>query len=222
MAKQVDLSSLTKKQLQEYIRKEMKKVNRSIALLQRETETNMSESAFLKQSLNQFRTATKTKSKRKVATGNLSRFSKKQLIDLANLQRQYLSNPRSTAKGRKAIFEKQFATLQKSQPEITRKQLKNFQKVMAEKSEAISTIISARYLGSEQLIEISKKYTAEEIVDFSDKMMSSLGSDKIGKIPDANFNDFVQEGLARKISADDMSDYYDSFLKRIKPTKFSF
>ena len=69
MAKQVDLSSLTKKQLQEYIRKEMKKVNRSIALLQRETETNMSESAFLKQSLNQFRTATKTKSKRKVATG---------------------------------------------------------------------------------------------------------------------------------------------------------
>lgn len=223
--KTINYSDYSKKDLQNLIRKDMKKINRSVDLLKKDVERDLAGTDFLENTLSQFRTATKTKSKDKIATGNLSRFSKKQLIDIANLQQSYLQNPRSTKKGRKAIFEKQYATLKKSDQSLTRNQLRNFQQLMAKQTDLLHDIASSRKLDSEQLIEISKAFSADQVVKFSDNMMNNLGYEKINKIPSFYFSLFMRRGMeeSQKNDSFDINEYYSKFMDDYSnPTTFSF
>ena len=231
MAKQVDLSTMTKKELVEYARKEMKKVNRSIAIIYKDMEKYDYDSDFLKTSLNSFRDATKTKSRKFVSSGSLNRLKKKELKDLINLERSYLNNARSTQKGRKAIFDKQYETMHKNQPNLTKTQLRKFQSLMSKRSESIATMVSAKYLGSEQVVEITKKYKVEDIIDFSNTMLEKLnvkdperkGHMLIEKIPDAYFDEFIRRGIDNGVTEDNMMDYFNKFVETTKKRpKFSF
>lgn len=220
-----DYSKYTKKQLQNLVRTQMKKVNKSISLLEKEAAQQDISSQLLKETVTAFRKATGTKSKRKIATGNLSRFSKKRLIDIANLQRSYLENPRSTQKGRKAIFEKQYQTLKKTNPELTKKQLRNFQKVMATRSESIEILKESKYLDSEQILEMSKRYEVGELVDATDDMIKNLSQKQIESIPDDAFADFIKGWLHNKSTNfySNMDEYYSDFkAERSKKVTFTF
>ena len=223
--KTINYSDYSKKDLQNLIRKDMKKINRSVDLLRRDAGRDLAGTDFLETTLSQFRTATKTKSENKIATGNLSKFSKKQLIDIANLQQSYLRNKRSTQKGRKEIFEKQYAKLKKDDEDLTRKQLRNFQKLMAKQTDLLHDIASSRKLDSEQLMDISKTFSADQVVKFSDIMMDKLGYEKINKIPSFYFSLFMRRGMeaSQKNDSFDINEYYSKFMDDYSnPTTFSF
>lgn len=225
MRKKTDYSSYSKKELQAMVKEKMKAVNMSVEGIRKEEERDAIESSFLSSKLTAFREITGTKSVKKVATGNVSRFSKKKLIDIINLQDAYLSNPWSTAKGRKEIFEKQYRTLNEREKKVSRRQLKNFRLLMSKQSDTLNEMRENGYLDSEQVLDISKKYNSEEIVEASSEIMDVIGND-IHKIKTEDFPDFIKgwiDGMKKDDGLFSGKEYFDSFIKDAKArTKFSF
>lgn len=223
MAKKTDYSSYSKKELQALVKKKMKAVNKSVERIRKEEERAVIESSFLSSKLTAFRQITGTKSVKRVATGNVSRFSKKKLIDIINLQDAYLSNPWSTVKGRKEIFERQYRTLNAGEMKISRKQLQNFRYLMGKRGDVIDEMRENGYLDSEQLLNISKTYNAENIISASDEIVDVLGND-IHKISSGDFPDFVKgwiKGMKDPLFSG--KEYFNSFVEEAKArTKFSF
>ena len=222
MRKKTDYSSYSKKELQAMVKKKMKAVNKSVEGIRKEEERSAIESSFLSSKLTAFRQITGTKSVKRVATGNVSRFSKKKLIDIINLQDAYLSNPWSTAKGRKEIFERQYRALNAGEMKISRKQLQNFRSLMGKRGDVIDEMRESGYLDSEQLLNISKTYNAENIINASDEIVEVIGND-IYKINSGDFPDFVKgwiKGMKDPLFSG--KEYFDSFIDEMKSrTKFS-
>ena len=102
---------------------------------------------------------------------------------------------------------------------------------MSKRSESIATMVSAKYLGSEQVVEITKKYKVEDIIDFSNLTLEKLnvkdperkGHMLIEKIPDAYFDEFIRRGIDNGVTEDNMMDYFNEFVETTKKRpKFSF
>ena len=82
------------------------------------------------------------------------KLSKTQLSDLLQQQELFLNSKWSTKKGRKEIAEKQFKTMKKNYPNLTKKGFKLIQQLLSDNG-AIAELREVKQLSSEQIIDVA-------------------------------------------------------------------
>lgn len=82
------------------------------------------------------------------------KLSDTQLSDLLQQQEMFLNSKWSTKKGRKEIEEKQYKTMKKNYPNLTKKGFKLIQQLLSD-NRAIAELREVKQLSSEQIIEIA-------------------------------------------------------------------
>lgn len=126
------------------IRQNMQEVNRRVQEYKDEIkERNLRESDFLKTQYTLFRDLTNTKSKNRIATGNLSRMNKRDLGLLLQQQERFLKSPWSTKEGRHNIDIQRRATLRRKGWELTEDQYDAYVAMVTS-----DTAEKLRYLGT--------------------------------------------------------------------------
>ena len=82
------------------------------------------------------------------------KLTKTQLSDLLQQQKLFINSKWSTKKGRREIEEKQYKTMKKNYPNLTKKGFKLIQQLLSDNG-AIAELREVKQLSSEQIIEIA-------------------------------------------------------------------
>ena len=106
MPKGYNIDKLNRKELIAIAKYNNKLINESIDALRGWDEDETIN--YINEKKQMFADITGTKNKRKVATGNLSKYNKKKLKLIINKQKLYLNSKWSSPEGREEIFEKQY------------------------------------------------------------------------------------------------------------------
>lgn len=191
-----NIDKLNKKELINIARYNTNLINESVKALK---EWDASQTThYIEEKTAMFSQLTNTKNVRKIATGNLSKFNKRKLKLLITRQNQYLGSKWSSPEGREEIFEKSYKTLLNTHSDLTREQLKNFQRLMTDLPQIGNELKEQNYLPSNQLIEIAKNYDSADIVQAFSEMKDNLTNKEITSIGRGNYKDFVDKYLNTK------------------------
>lgn len=98
-----------------------------------------------------------------------NKLSDTQLSDLLHQQELFLNSKWSTKKGRKEIEEKQYNTMKKNYPGLTKKGFKLIQQLLSDDG-SIAELREKKQLSSEQIIDIAKRSD----FDVSKKQIASV------------------------------------------------
>ena len=109
------------------------------------------ESNFFDNYRERFKALTKTKSQDKIATGNLSRMSYKQLDNIINTAESFLWSKFSTKEGRDEIKRKKVDSLRQGGYDLTEKQFDVFVSIMSNPS--FKDLLEQKVLDSDQILE---------------------------------------------------------------------
>ena len=109
------------------------------------------ESDFFDNYRERFKALTKTESKDKIATGNLSRMSYKQLDNIINTAESFLWSKFSTKEGRDEIKRKKLDSLRQGGYDLTEKQFDVFVSIMSNPS--VKDLLEQKVLDSDQILE---------------------------------------------------------------------
>ena len=225
MPKGYNIDKLNRKELIAIAKYNTKLINKSFQALKGWNENETVD--YIEEKNAMFASLTKTKNidrykNIRVASGNLSRMNKKQIKKIIIKQKQYLNSKWSSPEGREEIFEKQYHTLKNTYMGLTRENVKNFQKFMAERTEYV-TQIQNQFLPSSNLMDLTRYYKAGEIVKAISDLHSTLDADTIDKeIGKNNFKNFVAGYIVFRRNhdipneANVMEMYYDIYKRRRK------
>lgn len=159
-------------ELTELIRQNNREMNRRVLEI-KEFLTDIEwedASGFLKTQYEKFRILTNTKSKKRLATGNLSRMNKKKLADMIEHQNQFLSSKWSTKQGRLEAMEKARNTLARQRGmNLTQKGYLAYTKLLSD--ETIGTILTEVHIDSDDIIKLERSldvYAQEQLFNTFD------------------------------------------------------
>lgn len=111
-------------------------------------------SDFFKGQVDKFNTIMGTNQKYHPDFRKAYKLSKTQLSDLLHQQELFLNSKWSTKKGRKEIEEKQYNTMKKNYPGLTKKGFKLIQQLLSDDG-SIAELREKKQLSSEQIIDIA-------------------------------------------------------------------
>ena len=220
MPRGYNIDKLNRKELIAIAKYNTKLINESMDALKGWNEDETID--YINEKKQMFADITGTKNKIKVASGNLSKYNKKKLKLIINKQKLYLNSKWSSPEGREEIFEKQYQTLKNTYMGLTRENVKNFQKFMAERTEYV-TEIENQFLPSSNLMDLTRYYQAGEIVKAISDLHSGFDADTIDKeIGKNNFKNFIagyivfrrNHDIPDKVNA--MEIYFDIYKRRRK------
>lgn len=158
-----------RKDLMMEIRKNMEEVNKRVQLIKKDQEDKgRKESDFVNTQYNKFRALTDTKSKNRIATGNLSRINKKGLNDILHQQRLFLDSKRSTLEGRAEIETKSRETFRKKGYDFNDKEWELVTDMLS--NDLVSQLNQSRLLTSDQIVDIVKDHDPEKMKNFSNAL----------------------------------------------------
>lgn len=165
---------MLKKELIESIKKMNKEINRRFKTFK---ESDDEGSEFFTRQKEMFKMLTDTKSKNRIATGNLSRFNLKRLTDIFTTSKNFLSSKWSTSEGREEIYKKRKETLRQHGYDLTEQQYDTFLSLMS--NEKIKAILDAKLLPSDQILELTMDDNSKErIQKMTDVIYNDLDSTK--------------------------------------------
>lgn len=136
----------------EAIRSNMAEINERVEELRNEVAETGIKSDFLSNQLNIFRALTKTKSKKRVATGNLSRFNKMKLNDILEQQKKFLNSKWSTKEGRQEIDARRRQSFRNRGYDLTDEQYNIFTRLMSD--DTLSQLREQKLLDSWQVLDV--------------------------------------------------------------------
>lgn len=187
-----------RKDLMMEIRKNMEEVNKRVQLIKKDQESKgKKESDFVNSQYNKFRALTGTKSKNRIATGNLSRFNKKKLNDILHQQRLFLDSKRSTLEGRAEIESKSRDTFKKKGYNFNDKEWELVTDMLS--NDLVSQLNQSRLLSSDQIVDIVKDYDVNKMKNFSNALETMNDKLKLHEMEEHEIAD-----LLVKVSSGDM------------------
>lgn len=208
---------LTNKELAQLIRENMVEINARVKDLKEDELQTGIKSEFLNNQLTALRAITKTKSKNKVATGNLSKFNKTRLQRILLQQKLFLGSKWSTKEGREEIFNQQLKTLQNTNPDLSAQDLRNFQSLMSSNNNILNSLLEQARISSDQLLEIAKNYDDASIVKTFSEMKTQLTEKQLYDIGVGNYKDFVTNYLNQD---KDMKNFYNEYINNQEQDEF--
>ena len=135
-------------------------------------ESDGQEESFFSGYNEKFKALTKTKNKKRVSAGNLSRMNKQQLQDILSTQKQFLSSPLSTEKGRKDVYKARKKSLEKNlNMKLTDSQYNKMINLL--NSDTVKQAIENNKLDSEQIVSLVKEHSRKNIIRVIEKATSS-------------------------------------------------
>ena len=111
-------------------------------------------SDFFTGQVDKFNTIMETNRKYRPDFSKVDKLSDTQLSDLLQQQELFLNSKWSTKNGRKEIEEKQYNTMKKNYPNLTKKGFKLIQQLLSDNG-AIAELREVKQLSSEQIIDIA-------------------------------------------------------------------
>lgn len=189
------------------IRKNMEEVNKRVSLIKKDQkDKGRQESNFVNSQYNKFRALTDTKSKNRIATGNLSRINKKGLNDILHQQRLFLGSKHSTLEGRAEIESKSRETFRKSGYDFNDKEWKLVTDMLSD--DLIQQLNQSRLLPSDQIVDIVKDNDPEKMNNFSNALETMSDKLKVHEMESYEIADMLV-----KISSGDMVEDKDGNLQ---------
>lgn len=182
--------------------KEMNKViNERFKVLQDYFKTSGEEdySDFLKTQRNKFKLLSGTKSKNRIATGNLSRFNKTRLEDIERASEKFLKSEWSTISGRERIEAKRVETFRQRGYDFTKTQYKTFIKVI--NSPIMQELVEANYYDSEQIIDdllSSDNLNSEDLLRTLDNLDDEINLNKLSQLSGSDISDLLEDMLTQR------------------------
>ena len=139
----------SKSEIKKEIKRRFEMINNRFEAL---NNSNEDSDDFLSVQRYKFKKLTKTKSKNKIATGNLSNMSYKQLDDILHQSSCFLYSKWSTIEGRKEIRQKQINSLKQGGYDLTEEQFDIFTRLM--KNAALKNLLEQNVLDSDQVLQM--------------------------------------------------------------------
>lgn len=133
---------------------------------------------FVKAQRSKFRALSDTKSRKKMAIGNLSKMNMRQLHDYNHILDLTLKSKWMSEEGRNEIWQKQHDALLRRGYDLTREEHKTFAQIM--NSREIQEMIESRTLDSWQVLEMSlDTQGSDKVIEAVRAMTRNFGSDNI-------------------------------------------
>lgn len=176
----------SRKQLIEAIKKMNKEINRRYKTFEASEDEG---SDFFTNQKEMFKMLTGTKSEKRIATGNLSRFNLKRLTDIYTTSKNFLNSKWSTTEGREEIYKKRKDTLRQHGYDLTDQQYDTFLSLMS--NEKIKAILDAKLLPSDQVLELTMDDNDKEKI----LKMANIISDELDSTKFYNLNGSDMEEL---------------------------
>lgn len=196
-----------RKDLMMEIRKNMEEVNKRVQVIKKDQkDRGRKESDFVNTQYDKFRALTDTKSKNRIATGNLSRINKKGLNDILHQQRLFLNSKRSTLEGRAEIEAKSRDTFRKKGYDFNDKEWELMTDMMSD--DAVSQLKQSRLLTSDQIVDIVADNDPEKMKNFSNALKTMKDELKVHEMESHEVEDMLV-----KISSGDMIEDKDGNLQ---------
>lgn len=187
-----------RKDLMMEIRKNMEEVNKRVQVIKKDQkDRGRKESDFVNTQYDKFRALTDTKSKNRIATGNLSRINKKGLNDILHQQRLFLNSKRSTLEGRAEIETKSRDSFRKKGYDFDDKEWELVTDMLSDDS--VSQLNQSRLLSSDQIVDIVKDHDVEKIKNFSEALNTMKEKLKVHEMESHEVADMLV-----KVSSGDM------------------
>lgn len=196
-----------RKDLMTEIRKNMEEVNKRVQVIKKDQkDRGRKESDFVNSQYNKFRALTDTKSKNRIATGNLSRINKKGLNDILHQQRLFLDSKRSTLEGRAEIESKSRDTFRKKGYDFNDKEWELMTDMMS--NDLIQQLNQSRLLSSDQIVDIVADNDPEKMKNFSNALKTMKDELKIHEMEEHEVADMLV-----KVSSGDLVEDKDGNLQ---------
>lgn len=155
-------------------------------------------SDFFTGQVDKFNTIMGTNRKYRPDFNKADKLSDTQLSDLLQQQELFLNSKWSTKKGRKEIEEKQYKTMKKNYPNLTKKGFKLIQQLLSDNG-SIAELREVKQLSSEQIIDIALrsdfKSSREQIASAINRLSES-GS--FNNMKNSQIIDLISKELKKK------------------------
>lgn len=174
------------KQTLKYREKLMRSIRSDVAKMNKSAHAiGISGDEYLQVNIKKFNMLTKTKDMKMFHTGNLSRMSTQKLERLKEVSSGYMKNPKSTASGRKKIFDKSLETFQSRyhmQFDSKEKAKNVFNRLGALQKSSVYKRLKELGLDSEQIIELLNESSAgpERLVNAMEEAEEIMKQQHIG------------------------------------------
>lgn len=153
---------------------------------------------FFTGQVDKFNTIMGTNRKYRPDFSKADKLSDTQLADLLQQQKLFLNSKWSTKKGREEIEEKQFNTMKKNYPNLTKKGFKLIQQLLSDNG-ALAELREVKQLSSEQIIDIALrsdfKSNREQIAIAINRLSES---DSFNGKKNSQIIDLISEELKKK------------------------
>lgn len=212
MPRGYNIDKLNRKELIAIAKYNTKLINESFKALQGWDEDETIN--YINEKKQMFGVITGTKNKRKVASGNLSKFNKRKLKLIIVRQKQYLQSSWSSPEGREEIFEKQYQSLKNTYSDLSRENLKQFQKFMTKNEGIASELMEQNYLPSNNILDLTRYYETDEIINAISDMNGKINNRELATIGKPYFKSFLAQYIVAKRKGVDLDTFYRDYLDK--------
>lgn len=194
---------MLKKELIESIKKMNEVINERFKTLTEHLTKKGEDMDFLNTQRKKFQLLTNTKSEKRIATGNLSRFNKTRLEDIERASNNFLNSEWSTISGRERINEKRKETFRQKGYNFTDNQYNTFIKVMGNKT--FQELMEVNYYDSEQIMDniITDDLDSNDLLRTLDTLDEEVDLNKLSNLQGSEIRDLLEDILTQRTEQDE-------------------
>ena len=193
---------MLKKEIIESIKKMNEVINERFRVLSEYLTKKGEDTEFLDTQRKKFKLLTNTKSEKRIATGNLSRFNKTRLEDIERASKQFLYSEWSTISGRERIKQKRLETFRQRGYDLTETQYNTFIKVMNNKM--FQELMAANNYDSEQVLDNIMTYNlkSDDLLNTLNTLEQEINLNKLTNLSGAEIRDLIEDMLTKRTEQD--------------------
>lgn len=194
---------MLKKELIESIKKMNEVINERFKTLTEHLAKTGEDTEFLDTQRKKFKLLSNTKSKDRIATGNLSRFNKTRLEDIERASKQFLYSEWSSISGRERIKQKRMETFRQRGYDLTESQYNTFIKVMNNK--LFQELMATNNYDSDQVLDNIMTYNlqSDDLLNTLNTLEQEINLNKLNNLSGAEIRDLIEDMLTKRTKQDE-------------------